>query len=251
MTVHDRVKLVVKWLIGTGVAKNQESIGRLLGYSNKSSFSQILNNKVPLPNDFIDRLCILNRNINKVWIEEEIGNMIADISTPISPINENIFVPSTVSNQSDTIALRLMDKLDEKDNIISEKEAKIEKLLNNTQKQIISPKLLPQNHLATMEKTPYPRSSPPPQRDHRLGKHNHFVIKAHCFMKTEDEVIEVNYTILLLYINLKQQNMETREIIYSYVNLITSGSSYNCDSPLAQEVKKTIKENKDLSDVDL
>lgn len=45
--------------------------------------------------------------------------------------------------------------------------------------------------------------------------------------------------------------METREIIYSYVNLITSGSSYNCDSPLAQEVKKTIKENKDLSDVDL
>ena len=119
MTVHDRVKLVVKWLIGTGVAKNQESIGRLLGYSNKSSFSQILNNKVPLPNDFIDRLCILNRNIN----------MIADISTPISPINENIFVPSTVSNQSDTIALRLMDKLDEKDNIISEKEAKIEKLL--------------------------------------------------------------------------------------------------------------------------
>ena len=70
-------------------------------------------------------------------------------------------------------------------------------------------------------------------------------------MKTEDEVIEVNYTILLLYINLKQQNMETREIIYSYVNLITSGSSYNCDSPSAQEVKKTIKENKDLSDVDL
>ena len=55
--------------------------------------------------------------------------MIADISTPISPINENIFVPSAVSNQSDTIALRLMDKLDEKDNIISEREAKIEKLL--------------------------------------------------------------------------------------------------------------------------
>lgn len=129
MTIHDRVKLVIKWLIGTGVAKNQESIGRLLGYSNKSSFSQILNNKVPLPNDFIDRLCILNGNINKVWIEEEVGNMIADISTPISPINENRFVPSTVSNQSDTIALRLMDKLDEKDNIISEKEAKIEELL--------------------------------------------------------------------------------------------------------------------------
>lgn len=45
--------------------------------------------------------------------------------------------------------------------------------------------------------------------------------------------------------------METREILYCYINQITSGSSYNGDSPLAQKVKKTIKENKDLSDVDL
>ena len=58
MTIHDRLKLVIKWLIGTGVATNQEAIGRLMGYTNKSSFSQILNDKVPIPGDFISRLCI-------------------------------------------------------------------------------------------------------------------------------------------------------------------------------------------------
>lgn len=136
MTVHDRIKLVVKWLIGTGVAKNQEAIGRLMGYSNKSSFSQILNDKVSLPNDFIDRLCTLNDNINKVWIKEEIGNMITDISTSNSPSSENRLIPGTSFNHSDTIALRLLDKLDEKDNIISVKEAKIEELL----KEMVSSK---------------------------------------------------------------------------------------------------------------
>lgn len=134
MTVHDRIKLVVKWLIGTGVAKNQEAIGRLMGYSNKSSFSQILNDKVSLPNDFIDRLCTLNDNINKVWIKEEIGNMITDISTSNSPSSENRLIPGTSFNHSDTIALRLLDKLDEKDNIISVKEAKIEELLKENGK---------------------------------------------------------------------------------------------------------------------
>lgn len=134
MTVHDRIKLVVKWLIGTGVAKNQEAIGRLMGYSNKSSFSQILNDKVSLPNDFIDRLCTLNDNINKVWIKEEIGNMITDISISNSPSSEDRLIPDTSFNHSDAIALRLLDKLDEKDNIISVKEAKIEELLKENGK---------------------------------------------------------------------------------------------------------------------
>lgn len=129
MTVHDRIKLVVKWLIGTGIARNQEAIGRLMGYSNKSSFSQILNDKVSLPNDFIDRLCSLNENINFVWVKDGTGNMITDISTSNSPSCEDRLVTDTSFNRSDTIALRLLDKLDEKDNIISEKEAKIEELL--------------------------------------------------------------------------------------------------------------------------
>lgn len=93
MSIHDRIKLVVKWLIGTGVSNNQESIGRLIGYTNKSSFSQILNNKVPIPEGFIDKLCRLNQNINKVWIETERGSMLNSDQARLSsavPTTENI-----------------------------------------------------------------------------------------------------------------------------------------------------------------
>lgn len=128
MTVHDRIKLVVKWLIGTGVANNQEAIGRLMGYSNKSSFSQILNNKVPIPNDFIGRLCALNENINKVWIEKEMGDMVVDMSTPTSSFGNVEDIPNIVPTQSDAIVLRLIDKLDEKDTLLKEKDTKIDLL---------------------------------------------------------------------------------------------------------------------------
>ena len=53
MNVYQRIKVVVKWLIGNGVAGSQKEIGILLGYKNESSFSQVLNNKVALPIDFI------------------------------------------------------------------------------------------------------------------------------------------------------------------------------------------------------
>lgn len=128
MTVHDRIKLVVKWLIGTGVANNQEAIGRLMGYSNKSSFSQILNNKVPIPGDFTDRLCALNDNINKVWVEKEVGNMLRSDARPTMPATSVTDVVSENTTLSETVLLRLIDKLDEKDALLKEKDAKIDHL---------------------------------------------------------------------------------------------------------------------------
>lgn len=62
MPIIERIKLAIKWLIGNGVAKNQKEIGYLLGYKNESSFSQVINGKVPLPNDFIDRLSIYQQH---------------------------------------------------------------------------------------------------------------------------------------------------------------------------------------------
>lgn len=76
MTVNDRIKLVVKWLIGKQLGNTQEDIGKLLGYTNKSSFSQVINGKVALPVDFIERLSALEPNINKVWIENGKGKMV-------------------------------------------------------------------------------------------------------------------------------------------------------------------------------
>ncbi len=75
MTEVDRVKLAVKTLISLGVAKNQEEIGKLMGYSNKSSFSQVLNGIVPLPDKFIDKLCRLDKRLRRDWIVNEFGHI--------------------------------------------------------------------------------------------------------------------------------------------------------------------------------
>jgi len=80
MSINERLKKVIKWMVGSGLAPNQEEIGKLLGYKNKSSFSQVLNGKVPLPGDFITRLCAIDKTINRVWIEDGIGQML--LSTP-------------------------------------------------------------------------------------------------------------------------------------------------------------------------
>ncbi len=75
MELTERIKIVVKTLIGLGVGKKQEDIGNLLGYTNKSSFSQVLNGKVSLPNNFIDKLCELDSRLNKNWITSEEGSV--------------------------------------------------------------------------------------------------------------------------------------------------------------------------------
>jgi phage repressor protein C with HTH and peptisase S24 domain len=76
MDILERIKSVVKWLIGNGLADNQEGIGRLLGYSNKSSFSQILNGQAKLPGLFVDKIVALDKRLNKVWIETGKGEML-------------------------------------------------------------------------------------------------------------------------------------------------------------------------------
>lgn len=75
MTKLERVKKVCKWLIFEGVADNDSELAKVLGYT-KSSFSQIMNGKVPLADRFIDALCALNDDINKVWISTEAGHML-------------------------------------------------------------------------------------------------------------------------------------------------------------------------------
>ncbi|MDL2215306.1 hypothetical protein LJC00_03865 [Dysgonomonas sp. OttesenSCG-928-M03] len=64
----ERIRAVIKWLIGQGLADNQEGIGKLLNYANKSSFSQVLNGKKPLPSNFVERLAALHTKLNPVWI---------------------------------------------------------------------------------------------------------------------------------------------------------------------------------------
>ena len=100
MTITERIKLAIKWLIGNKVAKNQKEIGLLLGYKNESSFYQVLNDKVPLPNDFIDRLCNLSLKLNQAWLLTGEGSMLRDPENSTPLLKEPATSYSTKPNES-------------------------------------------------------------------------------------------------------------------------------------------------------
>jgi hypothetical protein len=75
MTDLQRIDKVLKWLVFVGFADNNMEIAVKLGYT-KSSFSQIINGKVPLSDKFTDKLSSANLNINKLWILYENGQML-------------------------------------------------------------------------------------------------------------------------------------------------------------------------------
>ncbi|MEO6176979.1 MAG: S24 family peptidase [Flavobacterium circumlabens] len=92
MTRIERVRKLSKWLIFDGFADNDADLAKKLGYS-KSSFSQIMNEKVPLSNKFIETLCNANENINKVWIVELKGSMLKSTSNLLSNREEKKLIP--------------------------------------------------------------------------------------------------------------------------------------------------------------
>ena len=69
-----RIKKVINWLIYKEIGESEKEIAERLGYT-KSSFSQIVNGKVPLSDKFISRLCSLDENINLVWVQSGEGEM--------------------------------------------------------------------------------------------------------------------------------------------------------------------------------
>jgi len=75
-----RIRKIINWLIFSEYSENEAGIAQKLGYT-KSSFSQIINGKVPISEKFIDKLCEADENINKVWIIEGIGEMLKSNET--------------------------------------------------------------------------------------------------------------------------------------------------------------------------
>ncbi|AOW11315.1 hypothetical protein EM308_08215 [Flavobacterium gilvum] len=91
-----------KWLIYDGFAENDKELAEKLGYT-KSSFSQILNEKVPLSEKFVEKLCAVNENINKVWIDFEEGELLKTFLS--NQLNETTTV---YKSKTDTIQERQM-----------------------------------------------------------------------------------------------------------------------------------------------
>lgn len=75
MNELDRVKIVIQHLISSGLSDSQKGIGSLLGYTNESSFSQIINGKVKTPKNFINKLKSITPNLNEDWLITGKGNM--------------------------------------------------------------------------------------------------------------------------------------------------------------------------------
>ena len=69
-----RIKKVINWLIYKEIGESEKEIAERLDYT-KSSFSQIVNGKVPLSDKFISKLCSLDENINLVWVQSGEGEM--------------------------------------------------------------------------------------------------------------------------------------------------------------------------------
>lgn len=78
----ERVKKVIRWLIGEGIGESQEEIGVLLGYSNKSAFSQVVNNESKMPGDLSSRLCSLSNKLVESWVDSGEGDMLKTYTPP-------------------------------------------------------------------------------------------------------------------------------------------------------------------------
>lgn len=125
MKEQQRIKKVINWLIYNEVSTNERALSELLGYT-KSSFSQIVNGRVPLSEKFVDKLCSLDENINKVWIMQGIGNMFLSKQkdTPISV--EDITIPKASWEVIQAQAKSLSAKDGQIDELISQLKEQVQ-----------------------------------------------------------------------------------------------------------------------------
>ena len=114
MTETQRVKKVINWLVFMEYAENERELAEKLGYT-KSSFSQIVNGKVPLSERFVQKLASVDRNINEVWIMTGEGNMLNSVEAGTSVVT----IPANVWEVIQTQA----ESLKSKDKQIDEMEA--------------------------------------------------------------------------------------------------------------------------------
>lgn len=118
MAETERIKKAIKWLIGSGIAKTQEGIGLLMGYSNKSAFSQVVNNPDKRPEDFVVRLCNLNNALNKNWLLTGEGSMLKNTDQPVSQGGEDATLSEADLNNSNTMKKYLDQVLRQNEELI-------------------------------------------------------------------------------------------------------------------------------------
>jgi transcriptional regulator with XRE-family HTH domain len=102
MTEIQRVKKVINWLVYMEYAENERELAEKLGYT-KSSFSQIVNGKVPLSERFVQKLASVDENINEVWIMTGEGNMLNSVETGSSVVTIPANVWEVIQTQAESL----------------------------------------------------------------------------------------------------------------------------------------------------
>lgn len=86
MTDLQKIKISIGILTALGFAKNQKEVGVLMGYDNESSFSQVVNGKVPIPSNFIKKLRLLSKEVDVFWESDFNNNQ--EVSVKNNDFNE-------------------------------------------------------------------------------------------------------------------------------------------------------------------
>lgn len=138
METTKRIKKIINWLIYQEIAENERALSEMLGYT-KSSFSQIVNGKVPLSEKFAKNICGLDANLNSVWLLTGEGDMF----TGDYPKGEKQAVVGDNNNwnnvNTDAALLRALDEIGEQRKLTQAAQEQVSRLVdiisNITQKQ--------------------------------------------------------------------------------------------------------------------
>lgn len=128
MEQTNRIKKAINWLIFQEVAENERALANLMGYT-KSSFSQLVNGKVPLSEKFVKKLCSLDPDINEVWIMTGEGNLLnSDNPNGLTDVTIPADVWAVIKAQANGLSARDR-QIDDLIGLLQEQTALIKKTL--------------------------------------------------------------------------------------------------------------------------
>jgi hypothetical protein len=131
MNKINRFKILITYIIQSGLAENQKDLGNKLGYSNESSFSQIINNKVNTPKNFINRLKSIVPQLNEDWLLYGEGEMLkTGINQEVNGDHNTAVAGNNNTVNSEELISRLIKLLEKKDEQIAEKDIQMNRLIS-------------------------------------------------------------------------------------------------------------------------
>lgn len=131
MNKINRFKILITYIIQSGLAENQKDLGNKLGYSNESSFSQIINNKVNTPKNFINRIKSIVPQLNEDWLLYGEGEMLkTGINQEVNGDHNTAVAGNNNTVNSEELISRLIKLLEKKDEQIAEKDIQMNRLIS-------------------------------------------------------------------------------------------------------------------------